>query len=110
MGRKKISITRINDERNRQVGLIVQKKKIVIQNGIGDALFCGYVNFYIWNVYIKLSTGDIHQKKVWSDEEGIWAECAVWLWDCSDHLHLQQQAVPVRQLWHGQGVAQVHRV
>lgn len=54
--------------------------------------------------------GDIHKAKVWLDEEGLRAECVVWLRDRSDHLQPREQAVPVCQHWHGQGPAQIHRV
>ena len=54
--------------------------------------------------------GDVHEAQVRADEEGVRAERAVRLRDRAHHLHEQQQAVPVRQLRHGQGAAQVHRV
>ena len=54
--------------------------------------------------------GDVYEEKVWSHEEGLWAECAVWLWDRPHHLQPLQQAVPVRQHRHGQSLAQIHRV
>lgn len=54
--------------------------------------------------------GDIYEEEIWVNEEGLWAECSVWLWDCSDHLQQHQQTVPVCQHWHGQSVAEIHRV
>lgn len=54
--------------------------------------------------------GDIHQEEVWTDEESLWAECAMRLWDCPHHLQQHQQALPIRQHRHGQSVTEVHRV
>ena len=52
--------------------------------------------------------GDIHQAEVWSDEEGVWTECSVWLWDCTDNVQQCQQVVSVCQHRHGSSVAQVY--
>lgn len=54
--------------------------------------------------------GDIYKEEIWINEEGLWAECSVWLWDCSHHLQQHQQTVPVCQHWHGQSVAEIYWV
>ena len=55
-------------------------------------------------------SGDIHEEKVWSNEESLRAVCAVRLRDSVDHLQHDEPSVSVRQLRHGQGAAQVHRI
>lgn len=61
-------------------------------------------------VFLSLSTGDLHQTEVWSDEESLWAQCVVWLRDCPHYFQSLKQALPVCQHWHGQSAPQIHRV
>lgn len=63
-----------------------------------------------WRTFFSFFPGDIYKEEIWVNEEGLWAECSVWLWDCSDHLQQHQQTVPVCQHWHGQSVAEIYRV
>lgn len=60
--------------------------------------------------FFSFFPGDIYKEEIRVNEEGLWAECSVWLWDCSDHLQQHQQTVPVCQHWHGQGVAEIYWV
>ena len=53
-------------------------------------------------------TGDVHKAQVWLDEESVWTECALRLWDCRHHLQPFQQVVPVREHGHGPRAAQIH--
>lgn len=61
-------------------------------------------------ISLSLSTGDLHQTEVWSDEESLWAQCVVWLRDCPHYFQSLKQALPVCQHWHGQSAPQIHRV
>lgn len=63
-----------------------------------------------WRTFFSVFPGDIYKEEIWVNEEGLWAECSVWLWDCPDHLQQHQQTVPVCQHWHGQSVAEIYRV
>ena len=55
-----------------------------------------------------VAAGHLHQAKVWLDEESLWTECAVWMWDRCDHLQRQPETIPIRKLRHGSHLAEVH--
>lgn len=61
-------------------------------------------------IFLSLSTGDLHQTEVWSDEESLWAQCVVWLRDCPHYFQSLKQALPVCKHRHGQSAPQIHRV
>lgn len=76
----------------------LEKKKVLLGKK-------GMIFFFSLKNLPAFFSGDIYEEEIWVDEEGVWAERAMWLWDRADHLQQHQQAVPVRQHWHGQGAA-----
>lgn len=80
MGRKKIQISRITDERNRQV-------KIKLRHFPQKTL--------------PYFVGDFQQAEVRSYEESVRVVSFVRLRDCLDYFQQQQQALPVCQHGHG---------
>lgn len=87
------------------------KRSLISQKGVVVFLIYHLCWWLSQNIqHCCFISGDFHQAKIWLDEESLWAERAVRLWDRSDHLQPCEQAVPVRQHWHGQGLAQVHGI
>ena len=65
-------------------------------------------DYKVTQIFVSFQ-GDVHEEEVRSDEEGLRAKRVVRLRDLDHHLQLAQQALPVRLVGHGQGLAQVHR-
>ena len=112
MGRKKIQISRITDERNRQVGKTLKIIRIVVVVIMVASMITTMVAMVLVVMglgrtkivaLIKTIPGHVQQAEVRGDEEGVRVVHPVRLRDRPHHLLQQQQVVPVRQHRHGQG-------
>ena len=115
MGRKKIQISRITDERNRQV----EKTLKIIAIVLVVIMMASMINTVVAMVVAVMELGrtkmanscsdtqtipgNVQQAEVRGDEEGVRVVHPVRLRDRPHHLLQQQQVVPVRQHRHGQG-------
>ena len=113
MGRKKIQISRITDERNRQVKFslfafiaLLESSLPILQEFVDLLLLllltcCSFSHVTCLSFIYVLDLGHFHETQVWSDEEGIRVECPVWLWNRTHHLQLYQQTFPICEYRHG---------
>lgn len=76
MGRKKIQISRIGDERNRQVANETWRETTTLK------LY--WILYYDDNLFFF--AGNIYEKKIWFDEESLRIVSVMWLRNCTDYI------------------------
>lgn len=72
MGRKKIQISRITDERNRQVNLLIDRSLLCC-----SILFIEHFVFDSISTLNSVTLGHVHETKIWSDEKSIRTKCSM---------------------------------